>query len=148
MTPWTALLESLHSALIDELTERHPEPKPGLGVPLRQKEFAAPGPEIVHVLACQVSFDQGRGHAFLALDAKAAKILELNSQELWDSLIKRAGAEFSRRSIRPKLATPVHLMRSETLDTLPAPAWSHPPQRVVWIPFSLGEGKCFLGLAA
>ena len=61
MSPWTALLESLHSALIDEVTDRHPEPKPELGLPKRQSQFAFPSLEAPTTLWVNMSSAIQRG---------------------------------------------------------------------------------------
>ena len=66
MSPWTALLESLHSSLIDELTDRHPEPKPELGMPIRMNAFVAPSAELQTALVSLVVIQSQLGLAVLA----------------------------------------------------------------------------------
>src|SRR4051812_31960997 len=103
MSPWTALLESLHSALIDEITERHPDPKPELGMPLRQSRFALPSAKVDAIILSEVSFDQSKGIALIATSTACLKTLKITNSDLWKALLKRAGSEFSRRQIQPKL---------------------------------------------
>jgi hypothetical protein len=151
MSPWTALLESLHSSLIDELTERHPEPKPELGMPQRHRQLAMPAPGALRVAICEVSFvlaqptpagNETRGFALVALDEPCAGKLKLDALKLWDALIKRAGREFMFRGIQPRLGNPGLLAE----PSIP-PGYAE-PSRVIWIPFKLGPGTCYLGVGA
>jgi hypothetical protein len=137
----------LHSALIDELTERHPEPKPELGMPQRQRELALPVPGLTGALICETSFaleagGETRGFALFAADAEAASKLGLDSRALWEALIKRAGREFMFRGIKPRLGD-VRVLEGPGL-----PAGYAAPGRVVWIPFKLNPGVCWLGVGA
>ena len=141
MTPWTALLESLHSALIDELTERHPEPKPTLGLPIRQANLTLPRAQL-SVLAVEFSFDNGRGLVMVASEAGFMRALELTPLNFWKAIVKRAGSEFMRRFIKPKSGAVRELKLGEPIPE----NWIH-PSRVVWIPFQLPQGTCFLGMA-
>lgn len=152
MSPWTALLESLHSALIDELTERHPEPKPELGMPQRHKQLAMPAPTALQVVICEVRFvlekpdAQGnpelRGFALLAADADCARKLKLDAEKLWEAILKRAGGEFMFRNIKPRLGSARALSEPEL------PSGFAEPTRVIWIPFKLNPGTCYLGVGA
>lgn len=147
MSPWTALLESLHSALIDELTERHPEPKPELGMPQRHRQLALPAPGLQGALICEASFaleagGETRGFALFAADAEAVLKLKLSSRKLWDALIKRAGREFMFRNIKPRLGDAKELPSAELPPGFATPA------RVIWIPFKLNPGTCYLGVGA
>ena len=139
MTPWTALLESFHSALIDELVERHPEPKPELGMPIRQRVFALPAEGLADLVACEAAFSEAKGCLFLALDSGCAGALNMTARGLWDSLLKRAGGELHRREVKPSLGMPL-VLKGELPKGLE-------PARVVWIPFRLKTGTCYLGLA-
>ena len=141
MSPWTAFLESLHSALIDEITERHPEPKPELGLPLRQNRFGIPSPDVERLLIIEVSFDAGKGIALLASQQGFIKALKLNSNELWQAMLKRAGSEFMRRQIQPRFST---LQDIAATDTFPASTLQC--ARVIWIPIRLPGGQCFVGV--
>jgi hypothetical protein len=151
MSPWTALLESLHSALIDELTDRHPEPKPELGMPQRHRQLVLPATGPLTAVICEVSFalaqptaasTETRGFALIAVDETCAKRLKLDATQLWNSLIKRAGGEFGFRGIQPRLGN-LQELKSSTL-----PAGFAEPARVIWIPFKLGSGACYLGVGA
>ena len=144
MSPWTALLESLHSALIDEVTDRHPEPKPELGLPKRQSQFAFPSPEIPTTLWVEVNFGTSKGSAMLAFQPGFIKALKLKtSQQLWEAMLKRAGSEFARRQIQPIFAGV-----SELASSAPIPKELAALPRVVWIPIKLPGGECFFGIAA
>ena len=147
MSPWTALLESLHSALIDELTERHPEPKPELGMPQRHRALAMPAADLPGALICEVSFaleagGETRGFALFAADPDCARKLKLDSRKLWDALIKRAGREFMFRNIKPRLGDIKEIQSAEL------PPGFATPSRVIWIPFRLNPGVCYLGVGA
>lgn len=141
MSPWTALLESLHSALIDELTERHPEPKPSLGLPSRHRELNQPS-TTTDLMICEILFDESRGFAMVATEPGFSSSLKISPLELWETLLKRAGAEFMRRNIRPKVGNPRLVPAGEAV-----PAGYAEPTRVIWIPLNIPSGKCFLGLA-
>jgi hypothetical protein len=151
MSPWTALLESLHSALIDELTERHPEPKPELGMPQRHKTLALPAPGKLSSVICEVTFvlaqpvagsKETRGFALLAVDDACSAKLKLDARKLWDALIKRAGREFMFRGIQPRLGD------VKELEGAAFPSGFAEPTRVIWIPFKLGGAACYLGVGA
>src|SRR4051794_38124098 len=107
MSPWTALLESLHSAMIDELTERHPEPKPELGMPMRRAQFDTPAPSCDQILLSRTAFEDvalgGTGVALIAMSPEARKLLKLDEKKLWEALLRRAGGEFMHRKIKPRL---------------------------------------------
>ena len=142
MSPWTALLESLHSALIDELTERHPEPKPELGLPSRHSSFTLPKESPPEILFCEVDQEPGgKGTVLLALDLGCSKTLKLSAEELWKAILKRAGSEFMRRQIKPKLGRVTLAAAGPAL-----PAGYNEPQRLVWIPFRLPAGRIYLGM--
>lgn len=144
MSPWTALLESLHSAVIDELVERHPEPKPELSMPVRRSLWSKPSDLLDKTFMCRVEFPAGAGVALLAMEPASAKKLGVKLPELWKSVLKRAGSEFARRGIQPKLDAPFEIAFSE-----PYPKGLEPePKRWVWIPIKLQGDACFLGIAA
>jgi hypothetical protein len=149
MSPWTALLQSLHSALIDELTDRHPEPKPELGMPVRQNEFAFPSVDFPVALVCEVTFvlsdgKESRGFSLFGMDPICAKKLGLDTRGGWDALVKRAGGEFMHHKIRPRFGSVVELRNPER----ELPAGFAAPGRVVWVPFKLNPGICYLGIGA
>lgn len=151
MSPWTALLESLHSALIDELIELHPEPKPELGMPQRHRQLVMPASGPLTAVICEITFTlaqptpavtETRGFALIAVDEVCAKKLKLDAGKLWSALIKRAGREFGFRGIQPRLGGLKELKN----PALP-PGFAE-PARVIWIPFKLGSGTCYLGVGA
>ena len=143
MTPWTSLLESIHSALIDELTERHPKPKPELGMPVRKTDITLPDQRLESTLLISVEMDDSRGIVMLSFQNEFMKALHTDPQEFWRALGKRSGTEFARRNILPRFAKP------ELLEgALQVQDRAQTPLRVVWIPFKLPAGTCYLGLAA
>ena len=146
MSPWTSLLESLHSALIDELIERHPEPKPELGMPIRQGALKFPFPSSDQILLTDVTLSWNSkvtpGFIIVALDAEAYTKLRLSSEDLWNLMQRRAGSEFIRRGIQPIFAASQTVSSS---NPLPSRLMSSP--RVIWIPFHLNPGNCFLAIA-
>ncbi|MCM2323311.1 MAG: hypothetical protein NDJ90_08615 [Oligoflexia bacterium] len=149
MNVWTALLESLHSSLIDELIERHPEPKPTLGMPLRQKQPQAP--VAGKLLLCEVLFGDEksglqRGTAMLAFEPPFMKALAVGPVDFWSAILKRAGSEFQRRNIRPRISNPVEV-EARTNEAIQLPQGFAPPTRVIWIPFQVPKGSCYLGMA-
>jgi hypothetical protein len=143
MSPWTALLESLHSALIDELVERHPEPKPELGLPLRKTQFALPDPSATAWVLCEVLIEDARGIVVIAMNSDCSRTLNLDAKTLWEAVLKRSGSEFSRRSIRPRVS-----QLAEPKNTTPFPKGFPEPTRMIWIPIRFPTGSCYLGVGA
>lgn len=138
MSPWTALFESLHSALIDELCERHPKPKPELGLPVHHSQWNRPDSLRALIWSCEVTLD-GKGYAMIAAEPEFLKKLKLTGPELWQAILRRAGGELSRRGIKPVL-DPLDELKGQTKP-------SNEIKRLVWIPIRLPAGSCFLGLA-
>lgn len=141
MNPWTGFLESLHSALIDELTERHPEPKPELGLPLRQNRFAIPSVEIERILLAEVALGAAQGIALLASQESFHQKLKMTRDHLWEAMILRAKSEFARRGLQPKFSPIQELLATEAF-----PSSILKCSRVIWIPLGLPEGRCFFGV--
>lgn len=142
-TSWTRILESFHSALIDELNERLPNVRPELGMPLRQSQLRNPSAEglVLKNLIAQIVAEPS-GIVFLSLDAKVEKVLKISGpQDLWTSLMRRLGKEFDHRAIRPKFTPPQDLPSDFVL-----PKGFPNPSRTIWIPIGVEGGKCFLGL--
>ena len=140
MTSWTALLEALHSSLVDELNGRFPEEKPELGMPLRQAIFAIPHSSVTELCFCETFLGEVRGLAFLAGDTTAQSSLEA----VWVGMIKHAGAELSRRNVKPRM-NPMRKM-AVTAGSVAWPTGLPQPGRVIWIPFRLRNGSYTLGL--
>ncbi len=137
MTSWTALLESLHSAFVDELNDRFQRLKPELGMPLRQARFAVPHSEVAVLCFSEVFFGDLTGVALLALSAGSRE------EEIWSGMMKRAGAEFGRREIHPRF----HAMKKMQVSSGAVSVPGLPEmQRVIWIPFRLPERAFYLGL--
>ena len=144
MSPWTAFLESLHSALLDELIERHPEPKPELGLPMRKSQFALPEPSATAIVLCEVEqADKSRGIGCIAMNSGCSNTLGIGPKALWDACMKRAGADFARREIRPRISQVV-----EVKNTIPLPKGFPEPTRVIWIPVRFPSGSCYFGMGA
>lgn len=141
MNVWTGVFQSVHSALIDELTERHPEPKPELGMPIREATYRIPDPGLTSILVSQVSVSEQDGVLLLASEPGFIKALKVPATGLWAAIMKRAAVEFERRRLAPKVAEPVTLMGSS-----PLPSGFPTLGRVVWIPFRIPAGRCHLGL--
>jgi hypothetical protein len=152
MTPWTKLLEALHSSLIDEVNALLPDDKPELGLPQRMGEWKIPDGSISEVVLAIVEFDKAggaatRGLVALALNPQAAQRLQLDSTEFWKRLLQRAATEFVRRDIRPRIQLHGVIRTNEANAALPAGIPT--PGRLVWIPLRLpGSGAICLGLGA
>lgn len=164
MSPWTSLLQSLHSAFLDELVERHPDPPPELGLPLRVRGFGLPEGRDLRLWVQEIEFapagDGGGGKSsrhpaqglgLLALEAAALSPLGLvDGSALWESMLRRAGAEFLRRGIQPRFGKGVALDGNDGVATLPDSFAA--PAAVVWIPVRLSAGgidsRCFFGIGA
>lgn len=140
MSPWTALLQSLHSALIDEVADRHPEPKPELGLPKKQSQFQFPAPNVLWI---KTSFPGTSGAVLIAYQPEFFKDLKINPLQFWELISKRAGSEFARRQISPGFGKP-----TEFKDTDVIPSELSVLPRIVWIPITLPAGSCWFGIAA
>jgi hypothetical protein len=141
ISPWSSLLESLHSALIDELTERHPEPKPELGLPIRQNRFAVPSTEIEKFFLVELSFGASQGIALLASQDSFHEKILISRDKLWAAMVHRATSEFARRNIQPKFQP-----SREFHSTDAFPSSTLKCARVIWIPLGIPSGKCFFGV--
>ncbi len=143
MSPFTALFESLHSAWIDELTERFPEPKPELGMPRRFSDLQPPVQGLAQVLRIEVEIEGRKGVVLLALSQAAIDAVGCSGPELWEALRGRAGREFQFRKIQPQLSE----ARAYADD-----AWTVKKvegfSRLIWVPVSLDGAACFLGVGA
>jgi hypothetical protein len=134
---WTAYFQALHSALIDELIERHPEPKPCLGLPRRGQGFFDPPigagkPEIWTRLS-----DVAGSGALLALAYDASIEAYLNPPgvaPLWTAWVARAQREFEIRRYPALAAEAEKRVRPDSA-----------PGTFVWIPFELQQGTLFMG---
>ncbi len=141
MSLWTLLLESFHSALIDELNSRKPDSKPELGLPIRHAQLQSPSPLALNAIWVQV-FAEPSGAVFLACDEKQRAVLKIQSvDELWKTLVARAQREFEHRKIKPRFGA-VQPLAADFAQ----PKGLLPLKRVIWIPIGLDGGKCFLGL--
>ena len=130
--PWSALMESLHSALIDELNARWPEQKPTLGLPKRDSQFVLPATD-----ACVVTVSIGGsppGLAALALDPSLTKGGQ-SAQKLWSAVTDRARVEFAHRKISPAFGNTATKAPSDVR-----------PSRVIWIPIRVDAGQLWLGV--
>lgn len=148
MTPWTALLESFHSAAVDALLEIAPEPKPILGLPARTQTFAPPPqwaqqpPADYQVCICPVYFGELNAILAVALHTHAAK--NLDPQQILTKIKGKLGHEFMLRNIKPRLGD----LRLLAL-TKGAPEWALPPSyasptRSIWIPIEVAGEKVLL----
>lgn len=143
MTPWTALLESFHSALVDELNVRLPDQKPELGLPRRSREWVLPEESVSAALAAVVVTGNAEAAVLLAFEKGDSATLGASLEQFWGALLGRAGAEFSRRGIQPKVMPPARIARG---DGLPR-GFPH-LTRFVWIPFRVRGDCLYLGLGA
>jgi hypothetical protein len=141
-SPWNALTEALHSALIDELNERFPREKPILGMPRRANGFSEPSDGLTAILGVNVTLpDVGKGVALLAIEARSGNgggVGALADEEVWAAILRRAQPDFARRGITPSFGFPrIAAHFSAELNK---------PRLLVWFPFELTHGLVFLGL--
>jgi hypothetical protein len=141
MSPWTALLQSLHSALIDEVTDRHPEPKPELGLPKKFKSFQFPFARAEKLFWVKTSFPGTVGASFIAYENDFFKSLGLTAASFWEILARRAVTEFTRRKIEP-----IFEAQAEFENSAKIPADLARLSNIVWIPIVLPAGECWLGI--
>ncbi|MGK5090210.1 hypothetical protein WDW86_21890 [Bdellovibrionota bacterium FG-2] len=146
---WTALLQALHSAMIDELVERHPEPKPELGLPARKNSWEMPCPLDLgtEVLIVGVEIGEQRGMVSLVLSLTAQKKLGCTAHRLWEQLLGRAQVDFVRKGIQPQTGISQVFNYQGTQDTkIDLPSNFNEPTRLIWTPFRLAGEAIFLGI--
>jgi hypothetical protein len=144
MTPWTHLLESLHSTLIDELIERYPDFKPELGMPRRANEWALPTHlPVQEMILINVQFDHHLELGFSGLAAKWDSDFEpdFDLKSLWQKLRLRAQKEFQRRALAPLWGPEVSLT---AYHQLPEPLSA--PKRLIWIPVKVPTLQLWLAI--
>ena len=144
-SPWNALLESLHSSLIDELNERMPDHKPELGMPKRISNTERPSPGLLPIYWARVSLEssppsnnaptvKAMGWVAVAVDETATQLLQNDIFKFWHAVLARAQtSEFSRRGIKPIF---------ESLDSLTQAT----AKMVIWMPFRMQNAQIFLGV--
>lgn len=140
-SPWNALLESLHSALIDELNERFPDEKPELGMPMRQAELAAPAEGIGEYALIEIELSAQKGIALIGVALLGTDSALGDALKLWQAVFKRAQPEFARRGISPRA-----MSISKARGCTPALPKGIVPNRVIWIPFKIDQARIYLGL--
>ena len=136
-------MQSLHSALIDEVTDRHPEPKPELGLPKKFSAFQSPSAEASKMFWVKTSFGTSHGAVLLAYQDGFMKALAVNPNQFWELISRRADLEFTRRQITPAFEVQFEFTSSEKT---PVELSLFP--RIVWIPIVLPTGSCWFGIAA
>ncbi len=137
---WNSLVQAFHSALIDELTERQPEPKPTLGLPRRGPGFSEPAGADRVLLAATAEMDamEGRALVALAFEPSALQTVSASAPEVWSSWLGRVtGHEFRLRSIAARVSAPSEIAHGKSPPLVPG--------SLVWIPIGVGEGSCYLG---
>jgi hypothetical protein len=141
MSPWTALLQSLHSAVIDEVTDRHPEPKPELGLPKKQSAFQFPSAQASKLFWVKASFSESTGAVLIAFQEEFFQALGVSVAQFWELIAQRADGEFARRNIAPLFEK-----RAEFSSPAQTPDELVRLSKVVWIPIELPGGQCWLGI--
>lgn len=99
MQSWSKLLESFHSALIDELNSAYPNLLPELGLPTKIKTPSW----LEHSGHVTVSFTDSQGWVALDADRDCQKLLKQSINSLLENAILRAKNEFKTKGIAPTL---------------------------------------------
>ena len=147
MNPLTAILQASHSALIDELCERHPEPKPVLGMPTRFAHWLAPHGGLQR--AYTAFFELGKevsleGILTLAATNGVSAALNLSVEKLASNWLMRCGSEFHRLNVSPALRP----FSWEDFTTPPRNPELVRVTRLIWMPIQLGAETVYMGIAA
>lgn len=151
MTPWTALLESFHSAALDALIELAPEPKPVLGLPSRTQTLSPPpqwtdaNPSKLAACICPVYFGEIAALLAVVIDQEAQTLLP-ESDRIFAQIKAKLGHEFMMRKIKPRMGDPQALDSKALGLTWTLPSSFPSPSRVIWIPINLGQGKVLLAM--
>ncbi len=141
MSPWTAVMQSLHSSLIDEVIERASEPKPTLGLPIRLAKWHPPQGDgqsskdlKIVLIDCEFKGHKPTGFLSIALSHAASQRLQLSAEQFWQAVFKRAGSEFHRRSIQP-ITGNIEAIATE------ATSLSSAVSRLIWTPIELNTNE-------
>lgn len=135
MNSWNALLEALHSAWIDVMTELHPEPKPLLGLPERHNAFALPnGSQLKRLVVSPILLGGEKGLALLAHE----RLPDSELTTIGRKLLIRAKPEFEWHELRP-IVEPFELLDLKDAAELNARA-------TIWMPMTTGKGRTWLGV--
>lgn len=151
MSAWNSLLESLHSALIDELNEQFSNQKPTLGMPLRQNGFSFPRDYESSVLQAQPqnSFQLVTGSILLEHTLGRVTLLGVKAQEskltliiekIFQASLRRAEEEFKRRHILPQ-------WNGALKKEAPIAEECKSIKMTIWIPMELGGWRLALGIS-
>jgi hypothetical protein len=135
------LLQYLHSALIDELSERLPKEPLVLGLPKREQKWFLPSCNEVAAsssVSCEVTGPGGQKYlACLAFDeALWSKLKGVSREKFWESVRGRAAKEFKQRSIECAFSVDI-----------PVENLSKDVKLVVWLTIKVGPGICCPGVA-
>lgn len=145
MSSVRSFLESLHSALIDELNDRHPEIKPELGLPKSGQEWTWPTSEPGALLLTPAFVERSRLVAAILFDQTAAGALGYSPEQLWAKLLPRAESEFKHRGIAPVVEKPVLFCYDGSVSSIPHEC--EEITRQIWIPMRVDRlGSCWLGM--
>ena len=127
MNVWNALLQSLHSALIDEINVQFKKDKLELGLPKRHEGWFSPEHlEALHF--SRVHFKSGEtGVVCLSIPPSIDK-------DFWTKTLSRAEVEFKRRSVEPLLG--------DLTPSLPAQT----TRMVLWMPVKLVSRSLYFDL--
>lgn len=147
MTLWTVVLDSFHSALIDEMNAKLPQEKPVLGLPRRSKDFSFPdsrdpkGIQAVYVpVFSEIAGTKGGG-IILAVESRFCELMGLSTiDDFYRVLFQRIGSEFTKRNIKPRIGQVEKLSGQ-------LPPGTPPPEKVIWIPFELKDTRSWLAIA-
>lgn len=102
MNPWKELLESLHSAFMDELRDRLGADRTlELGMPTPFAGWGLADPALTEGRIAPVSLDGREGWAFLAAAPDAVHWARGDVAAYWQGVLVRARGEFIRRGIAP-----------------------------------------------
>jgi hypothetical protein len=135
MSGWSTVFQTLHSCLIDELTDRYPDPQPVLGLPRKFPGFCMPhGAEHPELWYAPLSLDGKQAWFILATQSRTRENFPRSWNEFWASLLKTIEHEKGIRKQAFEVGKP------QPMET--------PPEvtQLIWVPFALGGGTCFMGM--
>jgi hypothetical protein len=114
--------------------ERHPEPKPELGLPQKVLGADLPAPGLPHLFYTELLVPEApgeSGYGILTWDEACAEKLAISPEELWNFVFLRAQNDA--------------LKHGKPLPVEPGSGKGQLGQ-TVWFPFRLGQGRFFFGL--
>jgi hypothetical protein len=105
-------------------------------------ELKLPKLKVEQVGFVELEIGERKAVIILAHEVGATEDLGLSVRDLWEKMLQRAGAEFSRRGIQPRVG------KFDLAQGFLSEAYPHAITRLIWVGAKLKNGVCYYGMAA